>query len=248
MLGPLTRTSTFIASLTLAANPPETFAQARTRGPLSVSVVAGYQFETAIWSVAQPYGAGAETLRLGNKFAGGLALWAAAEWTFATHFELEAVLRYLELPIRRTCAPIRLDPQSGLDRACRNTNAKVVNGSYGGAIAVLYRPLPQAGWSPYFRTGVGYLSQDVSTVQVFGLFRDLSPRNGSMSVDAAIGLDGPWGARRQWYVEVGDLVFAADRVTAPADSSGITRTSARVVHYLGARVGMRIDLVAEAKR
>jgi hypothetical protein len=146
--------------------------------------------------------------------------------------------------------PIRFDPQSSFAAACASVNAKATNGSFGGAISILYRRFPNARWSPYLRSGVGYLSQDASTVQLFSgaLFRDPSPRHGSMSVDLAIGMDGPLGARRRWYVEFGDVAFAADGVSAPADSTGITAISARVVHYFGARAGMRIDLLAEASR
>ncbi|MGH7614430.1 MAG: hypothetical protein ACREMW_10380 [Gemmatimonadales bacterium] len=244
----MTHSSIFVASISLIANAASATAQAQTRGPLSLSVGAGYQFETPIWSVVQPIGA--DTVRLSSAFAEGLALWAAAEWTFATHFELEGMLRFLVLPIQRSCVPIRIDPQSSLGPACAGTNAKVATGSFGGAVAVLYRRFPKARWSPYLRTALGYLSLDASTVQLFSgtLFRDRSPRKGSASVDLAIGMDGPLGARRRWYVEFGDLAFAADRVGAPADSTGSSPISARVVHGFGARVGMRIDLLAEASR
>ena len=243
----MTRGAIVLAPLVLAASAMLS-GQAPNKKTLSLSVGAGYQFETPIWSVVQPLGA--DTARLGAAFAGGLALWAAAEWPFATHFELEGMLRFLTLPIRRSCVPIRIDPQSSFAASCARTNAQAATGSFGGAISILYRRFPNARWSPYLRSGVGYLSQDASTVQLFSgaLFRDPSPRNGSVSVDLAVGLDGPLGVRRRWFVEFGDLAFAADRVSAPADSTGITAITAGVVHHFGARAGMRIDLLAEASR
>ena len=241
----MTRNAIALVPLALAACAAGAAGQVLPKGALNLSVGAGYQFETPIWSVVQPFGA--DTVRLGSAFAGGLALWAAAEWTFATHFELEGMLRFLILPIQRFCVPIRIDPQSSLGSACASTNVKRASGSFGGAVAVLYRRFPTARWSPYLRTGVGYLSQDASTVRS-PLFLAPSTRKGSASVDLAIGLDGPLGARRRWYVECGDLAFAADGVSTPADSTGITVITAKVVHYFGARAGMRIDLLAEASR